>query len=208
MYKVMDKVPESWDSYGHEPVIAMEDERGCQAVIYMDDYCYVFAAVGAKGKPQGFRALLRWPPEATVAVADYLTQAVENKPCGDPVCTEEPPAVKVPPKTVRWDRQRVEIAHALTRISVRLAYNSSGNEHRAPAMAEAAVVAAKIITTEPTSPTQVDIASSILQVSVAATPVKLDSKEYVAEITKAAGAAVRATKLIMGIEDVEETADV
>lgn len=77
MYKVVNTIPEYWDSKRHgSPRVVLEDEYGGQSVIYKDDHCYVLAQ-GAKDNPKGFVPVKHWYQEAAIALRDHLTESRE-----------------------------------------------------------------------------------------------------------------------------------
>jgi len=70
MYKVVNKVPATWDSEGKgKPCVVLEDEYGGQSVIGMDDHCYVLYN-GSKDRE--FKPVTHWYLEAARALVDYL----------------------------------------------------------------------------------------------------------------------------------------
>jgi len=76
MYKVVDKVPEKWDSerYG-DPVVVLESENGGVSVIGMDDHCFVLYNNVQDGmKPP----VTHWYKEAAQALADHLLGFLEK----------------------------------------------------------------------------------------------------------------------------------
>ena len=78
MYKVIDKVPENFDTerYG-KALVSLEDEYGGQSVIGVDDHCFVlFNSL----KDQEFRMTAWWYKSAAKALQDFLNKNPDFEP--------------------------------------------------------------------------------------------------------------------------------
>jgi len=71
MYKVVHKIPKTWDVHRRgNPLIVLEDEYGGQSVIGLDDHCFVLYN-GSEDRP--FRMVKYWYPEAAYALNAFLS---------------------------------------------------------------------------------------------------------------------------------------
>ena len=71
MYKVVDKVPETWDvGQRGEPVLVLEDEHGGQSVVAVDDHCLVLHNGSADRE---FQSAKHWHKEAVLALVEFIS---------------------------------------------------------------------------------------------------------------------------------------